>query len=585
MKKIFYALCALLLVFACSVSVFAITDEDETKIIWDDATTYGTSAGYVRFAERADGTLLMVYAGNGYMRFSNDKGKNWTRAEDKILIEVASTATTFSYDYDGFTHTLSPENLQPFVMNDGTVLVAYRARSTDASFKATGKFYSSIRVVYSTDGGHTFGNEKILIENCTNLNTDGFWEPFMIHLDDNTVALYYCDDFNVDNNTYEEWDWSSMSYITYEDDSRQRVNYFLYEYKETETGKGWEWTKTPETAIYRGKEMNTRDGMPVVTKLKDGGFAMVVEAQDYASWVHDEYDCPFVVGLALSKDGKTWSEPVPVIAPKSLTAGSRCSAPAIATLPDGRVVITWQSPDGRVGSYGEADTTCILGAAISKDSLTADTVLSASNGGAADGFRLLEGVFTYPENAYQNWNIVSCFGNDLYISGGKGEVFADGTTGNKTIFTRHATVFASAEEAATYHAADARVADDIFSIKTLTPVNGTVTYVLPDAYTDNCIAYRVKNGFLNKMTSTVADGMISFAADATEVYVFTDKELVSYGDVNSDGKLTVRDVLGALRLIVASDAETSLNRFAAEITGDAVLDIHDVLKILYEVLN
>lgn len=578
MKKLSFILCVLLAVCTFCMSAFAVTTADDA-ILWDDPISYGTSAGYVRFAERSDGTLLMIYAGNGYMRFSTDKGQTWTKSSEKVLKEVAPDATSFTYDYDGTTHTINPENLQPYVVSDDLILVAYRARSTPASYEATGKFYTSIRVVSSTDGGYTFGNEQILIEDCTEWYMDGFWEPFMIHLDDDTVALYYADDLNVDNNTYEEFVLSSLSYVTYEDDSRQRIDYFLYERDANGT---WTWTTTPATAIYRGATLQTRDGMPVVSKLKDGGFAMVVEAQDYASHVSD-YNTEFVVGLALSEDGETWSDPVPVIAPTDLTAGHRCSAPAIATLPDGRVVITWQSPEGRVGTYGEVDTSCILGAAISKAPLTKDTVLAKTTGGASADFRILEGVFTYPENAYQIWNIVSCFGNDLYIAGGKGEVAEDGTTSNKSIFLRHATVFASSEEAATYHAANARATDDIFTVKTLTPVNGTATFVLPAAYTGDCIAYRMKNGFLNKMSASVADGKISFAAEETETYVFTDKELVSYGDVNGDGKITLRDTLGALRLMVSTAAEMDL--FAAEVSGDAKLDLVDALQILMEALN
>ncbi len=573
MKKIFFALCAFLLVFACSLSVFAVQTEDE-KVIWDEAIAPVKSAGYVRFAERADGTLLMVYVGNGNMRFSNDKGQSWTRAPEKILQTVAPDATTFSYEFDGATHTVSPENLQPFVMNDGTVLVAYRARSTNASYEATGKFYTSIRVVYSTDGGYTFGNEDILIERCVSQDIDGFWEPFMIHLDDDTVALYYSDDLNVDLNFF--------------DDYRQRIDYFLYERDANGT---WKWTTEPDTAIYRGKTMKTRDGMPIVTKLTDGGFAMVVEAQDYASWVHDEYNCPFVVGLALSADGKTWSDPVPVIAPQSLTAGNRCSAPAIAALPDGRVVITWQTEEGHSGWVNEGDpenTACVLGAAISENPLTVDTVLTESTGGPSDGFRLLSGVFTYPENTYQIWNIVSCFGNDLYIAGGKVEVLneAGTSTGNREINFRHATVFASAEEAEAFAAADARSEDDTLIMHTLTAKSGTATYQLPSKCLDNNIVYRLKNGFLNKMDATATeDGLVSFAAEGTEAYVFTDKELVSYGDVNGDGKRTIRDVLGALRLIVAPESATSLDRFAAEISGDAALNVADAMAILSTILN
>ncbi len=364
------------------------------------------ASGYPRFALRDDGTLIMTTDSRAIC-FSTDNGKTWTKAGREPTAAAASSVTTST----GTVHKLTKANLQPFVLPDGTILLAYRSHTANYS---SGEFYSSIRVMTSDNGGKIFSGEKILTEIVTD-SFRGFWEPFMIWLDEDTVGLYYADD--------------ATTFVKVQ----QKIAYITY------TVSTGEW-REPQTAIYRKVGMRSRDGMPTVTALRSGGFAMVAEVQDYANWMGEGYDSVFSVGLSLSSDGRVWSDPIPIIAPADLGAGIRCSAPSIATLPDGRVVITYQTDKGYSGSLGTGDYVRVCGAAISDGALTLDTPITATKGGAADGFTLLDGLFEYGENQYQIWNTVSCFGDDVYIAGSSGTNIEENKRTAHHVKLRRATV-------------------------------------------------------------------------------------------------------------------------------------------------
>lgn len=363
-------------------------------------------SGYPRFAMRDDGALIMTTDSNS-VSFSTDKGKTWEKAGRAPASAAAKEKVTDS----GTVHKLTRANFQPYVLPDGKVLLAYRSHTSN--YSGSGEFYTSIRVMTSENDGRIYKNEQILIEKTSEENR-GFWEPFFIQIDSDTVAMYYADD--------------ASTFVK----SQQQIAYFTY------TVSSGEWNG-PFTAIYRKNGMKSRDGMPTVTALRSGGFAMVVEVQDYASW-NSGANSVFAVGLSLSPDGKAWGDPIPVIAPENINAGVRCSAPSIATLPDGRVVITYQTDVGYSGAYGSGDYRRVCGAAISDGALTLDTVLSPTLGGAADGFSLINGLFRYEENEYQIWNTVSCFENDVYFAGTAGINTEDGKRTSHHINIRRAEV-------------------------------------------------------------------------------------------------------------------------------------------------
>ena len=86
-------------------------------------------------------------------------------------------------------------------------------------------------------------------------------------------------------------------------------------------------------SVRTSSTLGSRDGMPSVTRLSDGSFAMVIEAQDYNARPYIRPDgtktgtgyAGLVITLAFSRDGKTWATDKmrPIAAPTNLfTAGS-----------------------------------------------------------------------------------------------------------------------------------------------------------------------------------------------------------------------------------------------------------------------
>ncbi len=556
-----------LLLFICILCITALAVTNDDTLYWSakDATPDHTTVnGYPRFAQRADGTLLLT-TDSGHISYSTDKGATWTKASQALVPSSAPTEKTT----DITTHLLSRANFQPFVLPDGTVLLAYRCHTKgyiakNADGTETGnEFYTSIRVMTSTDGGMTFDNEKILVE-ATAKREDGFWEPFMIMLDDDTVAMYYADDLNV---------------LAPNAHAKQRIAFLTYTIS---TGT---WSTEPQVAINRDP-MTTRDGMPTITALKDGGFAMVTESQDYAEWIGDNKSlgihCTFVVGLSLSADGITWSDPIPVVAPEDLTARILCASPSIATLPDGRVIITCQTDatysgyPGASDSYGRS-----IAVAISDAPLTLNTVLTKTTGGAADGFTMLEDVFPLVENRFQIWNTVSCFGNDVYLAGTSSLNAEDGTRSDSRIRVRHALAFANSSDAAMYF--DVANRTDSFAVVEGVSENGTVALTVPATVSGDLHVYRMKNGFLTKMDATVTNDVITFASTDTGFYAIAAKELVTIGDANKDGDIGLIDVLRIIHHLVGDTVNIDLS--AADIDGNAEMSIEDVLQILKLLLN
>lgn len=388
MGKILYCLIMLFVISQTSYRENVPAEDLVSEFVLEEerVTPAFKGGGYPRFESLDENTLL--YFNNGYVYKSMDNAESWTRkpiTENAAFTSVSST---------GKTHGLWLENWQGFVMQDGTVMVSYRARTKEYT---SGEFYTSIRVMTSTDGAETFGNEVVIAENTTN-SFHGYWEPFMIQPDGDTLLLFYSDDLNVkrvgpqQNIVYHEYDISKSI-----------------------------WSE-PYVAV-NGVERNSRDGMPVITKLKDGGYAMVIETQDYHNRFYNGTfgKSVFVISISLSSDGRTWTEPVPVVAPTDIKGGDRCAAPYITTLADGRVVISYMTEDGFHGTrVGDEVLNCVYGAVVSTEAVTADTEFSPTKGGAADGFEHMPDIFEDPFNGYMIWNTVYFDGEYIYFAGSAG---------------------------------------------------------------------------------------------------------------------------------------------------------------------
>ncbi len=275
-----FLLAMLFLLSALPVSATALPD---TFVLADASETSSVAGGYPRLEQLKDGTLILV-TGGGDLRRSKDNGKTWQPA-----YSVAYNAAKSVVSSTGTVHTLARQNWQPYVLPDGTVFMAYRSRTKEYVKNSGTEFYTSIRVMKSTNGGIIFADEEILIEGISD-NFYGFWEPIMMQIDERTMALYFADDLNVNTSS-----------------SQQNINYVTYDIP------SGTWDKTLCTAIH-GVARNSRDGMPGITKQQDGGFAMVVEASDYDKRIYNGkyYVCPLIIGLSLSKVEETGAIPFPL---------------------------------------------------------------------------------------------------------------------------------------------------------------------------------------------------------------------------------------------------------------------------------
>lgn len=415
------SVCAALL--CAAVLLLTAGAADYAAVVWEDTASVVSTVGtYPRMTRLSDGRLLVTHGVN--VSLSADEGKTWDTAQP--LPAPQQTALSGS-------HRLNPANHQPFVLLGGgadgrdLVMIAYRCDTAGFGASTVGEFYTSLRLVTSCDGGETYGDEIVLIENTCLRRTEehandnsiyssyrGYWEPMMIRADDDTVLLYYADDLSVEA---EKAPW------------RQQIRYFTYSIA---SGK-WNTDTTDNIAIdgsvRTSSTLGSRDGMPGVTRLADGSFAMVIEAQDYNTRSYIRPDgtktatgyAGLVITLAFSEDGRNW--PVekmrPIAAPTnlftagSIAAGYSCGAPYIATLPDGRVAVSYQSSEDYIGDRG-VSLPYVLRTIVSNEPLTYNSDITATEGGVSPSFTALESPFAPIENEYQVWNSLCCIGSRLY---------------------------------------------------------------------------------------------------------------------------------------------------------------------------
>ncbi len=280
--------------------------EELTPVLeWEKSKMILSAGGYARMTTLKNGELAVGYS-NGGIKFaiSRDDGKTWTNT-----VTITKSAKTPLGD------TLTFANANVIQYGDGDIMVAYRAHSPTNSSK---NFYTSIRYQISKDGGKTFGEPVIVVEYQRNdKDFKGFWEPHMVIMPDGRLAMYYANDCIGPQNA----DYPYVPSGAY-----QHIMVHVFDY-ETETfDKG--------TIASNGVDHKSRDGMPVVCNLKDGGMVMVIEA----NW---NKDYKFIIQMLFSEDGINWSDPVTVISPTK--KGHYAGAPYVTLLPDGRLAVSCQA--------------------------------------------------------------------------------------------------------------------------------------------------------------------------------------------------------------------------------------------------
>ncbi len=272
----------------------------ESPLVWEEKprSIFLGGGAYPRMYELADGTLLCGFdaaLGGRNARIaisrSTDGGKSWSYP--KVGAEKAG------YDC---------ANANFIQLENGDILLAYRAIKGGENIDA--KLLCSV----SHDNGKTWEFHSTIIETY---GKGGVWEPHFIMIGDK-VAVFYANDSE-----------SAMGNTGY-----QNIEFKLLE------GDTWGEARIASN----GNETKSRDGMPVVDRLSDGRYVMVVEANAFPDYV-------FIVQMKFSPDGLDWSEPLKTIyVPSKKGAGKKAGAPYICVLPGDVFIVSFQTDEDASGS-------------------------------------------------------------------------------------------------------------------------------------------------------------------------------------------------------------------------------------------
>jgi len=306
MKKIVGCLLAAITIASVFFTLAVGTAAEFAAVSFTEVVRVYTGGTYPRLTLLENGTIECYYE-SGFRR-TYDSGATYTSAGISTTINAAETASTKS----GTAHNLSRANQHAIELSDGSMMMAYRSHTKGYS---SGEFYTSIRVMTRGNYTGTYSNEFVVVDSVGSTG-NGYWEPFLIQLDEKTVAMYYADDLT--------------PYTIKGNASQQYIMLVLYD---METGK---WG-TPQIVINESLNMG-REGMPMVARLTDGNYVMAVESHIFKQSNKQE----FVTRLWFSKDGITWDKDVVVAAPAENRSGKSCAAPCVTVLPDGRIAVSYQ---------------------------------------------------------------------------------------------------------------------------------------------------------------------------------------------------------------------------------------------------
>lgn len=317
MKKIVRRLILLGIVIATAAAGIAVAGSNckpASPLCWEETSipVFSKGGAYPRMYQLQDGTMLCGFdaslgAPNARIAIvrSTDQGRTWS--EPIIGAEKAG------YDC---------ANANFIQLENGDILLAYRA------VKGGEKIDAKILCSVSHDNGHTWELHSSIIETY---GPGGVWEPHFIMIGDQ-VAVFYANDSQ-----------QAMGNTGY-----QNIEFKLL------TEEGWGETRIASN----GNETRSRDGMPVVDRLSDGRYIMVVEANDFPDYV-------FVVQIKFSPDGLDWSDPLKTIyVPTRKGAGKKAGAPYITVLLGDVLVVSFQTDEDATQS---GDGVCTMKVITSTD--------------------------------------------------------------------------------------------------------------------------------------------------------------------------------------------------------------------------
>jgi len=281
----------LLLLLMIPTAAFA-----KTEWTWreDIVPIHPGSGAYPRMIELADGTLLCGFdaainsnKSNIWIVRSTDQGETWS---EPILA--------------GFRNGFNCANANLIQLDNGDILLAYRAIAN-----RNGKTDARLICRISSDGGYTWKTHSTIVKT---LGQGGVWEPHFVRVGDQILVFYANDSESAVGNT-----------------GYQNIEYRILQ------GDSW----SEAVIASDGQQTRSRDGMPVVDRLSDGRYVMVVEANQFPDYV-------FIVQMKFSPDGLDWSEPLQTIyVPTLKGAGKKAGAPYVTVLPGDVLAVSFQTDE------------------------------------------------------------------------------------------------------------------------------------------------------------------------------------------------------------------------------------------------
>ena len=303
----------LLLALICA-ALLCPTALAEAGLVWEPFShpVYTGGGAYPRMCQLADGTLLCGFdAGMG----GPDVAIVIARSENGGATWSAPVIAAAKPGYDC-------ANANLIQLESGEILLAYRAIGKGDNKDAM------ILCSVSRDNGVTweYHSEVIRVK-----QPGGVWEPHFIMID-GKVAVFYSNDAK----------------LTMGGTGFQNIEFKLLE----EDG----WGK--KRLASGGNITRSRDGMPVVDRLSDGRYVLVVEANALPDYV-------MVIRMKISPDGLDWSAPLRTICTPDLRgAGKKAAAPYVAVLPGDVLAVSYQTDDEATAN---GDGVSVMEVIVSRD--------------------------------------------------------------------------------------------------------------------------------------------------------------------------------------------------------------------------
>ena len=335
--------------------------------------------GYPRLIQLSDqwnnNWLLGGNFGNNVgCRISKDKGFTWTEPIDisKFPNHVCS-------------------NIDLYELPNHDIISSFRAIGRHDSQDENIKYNRQLGCSISHDGGYTWENIGSILDNFElakklgftqrqaikavhDEDKVGFFEPFVM-LVNNEITVFYADDF------------TPMINHTINDDPY--YNYMVQNiYTQTYDMKKQKWSED-RSLIMDGSILKSptgsglikrisRDGMPVVTTMKDGTYVLIFEG------TYRDKDYPLLTGkylghhkwfeivMSYSKDGINWSNPVEIYV--SRNNGTKSSAPFVLCTETNQLIVSFQTDEESYDFGYDGDIYSIMKVMISKPGIPIEEI-------------------------------------------------------------------------------------------------------------------------------------------------------------------------------------------------------------------